>query len=92
MKCTVTWCILRVEPPFQTPPREAWWLTPMADGYHSKEPIVSNCAIILLLDDMRVSYLFVVYNQSLERVSLDKVVVGVLVAILTEVIAKKICF
>ena len=50
----------------------------MADGYHSKEPIVSNCAIILLLDDMRVSYLFVVYNQSLGRVSLDKVVVGVL--------------
>lgn len=57
----------------------------MADGYQSKKPIVSNCAIILLRDDMQVSYLLVVVcNQSLERVSLDKVVVGMLVAILTE--------
>ena len=64
----------------------------MADGYHSKTPIVSNCAIILPRDDMRVSYLFLDCNQSLERVSLDKAVVGMLAAILTEAIAKKNLF
>lgn len=55
----------------------------MADGYHSKKPKVSNCAIILLRDDMPVSYLWFV-----TRDSLDKVVVAMFSAIIMEAMAK----
>ena len=58
----------------------------MADGYHSKKPIVSNCAIILISADMRASdsqLLFGVCNQFL-KIHSDKGVVAMLAAIMKE--------